>query len=84
MSMSPYDFDTRFAPFEAFASETPFAPFALWGWFTAPALWWTDACLNACGVFSEAMLSAMTCPYRLPANQDEKSADVTSVHTASA
>lgn len=70
MNMSIYDFDTRLAPFEAFASEAPFAPFALWGWFVAPALWWTDAYLNACGMFYEAILSAMTCPLVVSANRE--------------
>lgn len=70
MSMSIHDFDTGFAPFEAFATEAPFAPFALWGWFAAPALWWTDAYLNACGMFSEAMLSAMMAPYVAPMAQN--------------
>ncbi|HUB91203.1 MAG TPA: hypothetical protein VMA74_15875 [Dyella sp.] len=70
MSTSIYDFDTRYAPFEAFAGESPFAPFALWTWFMAPALWWTDAYLNACGMASEAMLSGMVYPYALRANGD--------------
>lgn len=68
MTTSIYDFDTRYAPFEAFAGEAAYAPFALWAWCMAPALWWTDACLNACGMFSEAMLSGMVYPYALRTN----------------
>jgi hypothetical protein len=71
MTLSIYDFDTRFAPFEALAGQAPFAPFALWGWFAAPALWCTDALLNTCGMYCEAMLSAMTCPYGMPAGRSE-------------
>lgn len=71
MSMSIYDFDTSHAPFEAFANETPFAPFALWGWYAAPMLWWTDAYLNACGMMSDAIVSAMTYPYVGSPNQND-------------
>lgn len=75
MSTSIYDFDTSYAPFEAFASEIPYAPFALWAWWAAPALWWTDACLNACGMLSEAMLSGMVYPYALLPNGHGEHAD---------
>ena len=72
MSTSIYDFDTRFAPFEAFAPTAPFAPFALLAYWAGPVQWWTDACLNVCGIFSEAMLSAMVYPYAVPVDGDEK------------
>ena len=71
MNLSPYDFDTRFAPFQAFAPWTPFAPWALTAWLTAPAQWWLDACFNTCGLLSEAVLGAMVYPYALPASRGE-------------
>ena len=75
MSSSLYDFDTRFAPFEAFASCAPYAPMALMAWFAAPMQWWADACLNICGGFSETMLSAMVYPYVVPTARQGHSGD---------
>lgn len=66
MSMSIYDFDTQFGPFEAFAPFAPYAPFALLALMSAPARWWTDAFLGAYGAWSEAMVGAMVYPFNLP------------------
>lgn len=66
MSISPYDFDTRFAPFEAFAPYTPVAPFALFGLLSAPVQWWMSAMLNLYGAFSEAAIMSMVYPFVPP------------------
>ena len=66
MSTTLYDFDTRHAPFEALAPWTPYAPWALMAWFAAPMQWWANSWLNACGMLSESMLSAMIYPYAPP------------------
>jgi hypothetical protein len=65
MSISIYDFDTRYAPFEAFAPYTPFAPVAVPMLLLAPAFWWMDVMLGMYGACSEAMVSAMSYPFML-------------------
>lgn len=69
MSVSLYDFDTRMAPFEAFAGFAPYAPMALMAWYAAPFQWWADICLDTCGRLSETLLSAMVYPYAVPADK---------------
>ena len=66
MNTSPYDFDTRFAPFEAFAPLTPYAPFALMAWLAVPAQWWANVFFTTCGLWSDAMVTTMTYPYATP------------------
>ncbi|HUB90264.1 MAG TPA: hypothetical protein VMA74_11130 [Dyella sp.] len=84
MSTSIYDFDTGYAPFEAFAPLAPVAPFALFAWFAAPMQWWADAYLNTCSTFSDAMIRAMTYPYAMPAGREEQCADTSAAHAAAA
>lgn len=71
MAISPYDFDTQFAPFEAFAPMAPLAPLALMGWFVAPAQWWVNACLGTCGALSDAMIRSMVYPSFTPIGAHE-------------
>ncbi|GLQ89048.1 hypothetical protein [Dyella flagellata] len=75
MSISLYDFDTRLAPFEAFASFGPCAPLALTAWFVAPVQWWVDLCLTTCGQLSETMLGAMVYPYAVPTDGHRHASD---------
>ena len=66
MASSLYDFDTRYAPFAAFAPLMPYAPFALMAWFVAPMQWWAEAWLNTCDMLSKAAPSSMVYPYVMP------------------
>lgn len=63
MSISPYDFDTQFAPFEAFAPCGPVAPFAFFAMLAAPAQWWMSTAFNMYGALSEAMITSMVYPF---------------------
>jgi hypothetical protein len=68
MSTSIYDFNTQCGPFEAFAPFTPYAPFVALTMLSAPCMWWTDAMFSMYSAMSDAMVSAMTYPFELPAN----------------
>jgi len=57
-----YDFDTRHAPFEAFASAAPYAPWVILGWCAMPAQWWTNACLDISAVLFGAMVRTLVYP----------------------
>jgi hypothetical protein len=69
MYTSIYDYDTRFGPFEAFESISPFAPFALPMLFAAPLGWWADAMLSTYGAFCDAAINAMVYPFELQKSQ---------------
>lgn len=75
MSISIYDFDTRFAPFEAFAPITPIALFMPWTLLAAPVQKWAYAYFNTCAMMSETMLGGMVYPYAMQADHVEKHAD---------
>jgi hypothetical protein len=74
MYISPYDFDTRFAPFEGFAAFTPCAPYALCAAFVAPMYACMDTWLNAYGQFTDLFVRTMTSPLQMqPAAESETS-----------
>lgn len=85
MFISLYDFDTQSAPFEGFASCTPFAPVVLFAMLSAPAYWWANAWLSFYGGLPDAMVSAMTYPFETrPVASGSTAAPQPTTHQATA